>query len=500
MNRRGSGILLHITCLPSRFGIGDLGPPAYKFADFLSETRQIYWQVLPMNPTSTINGNSPYTSSSAFAGNKLLISPELLRESGLLSRSDLKDCPNFPEDHVEYAGVTEHKEKLLARAYEKFSKTGSQHQFGYAKFCDENSHWLDDYALFEATKAHFHDAAWSDWPVEVRDRQPEALQKLRNELAQQVEFEKFCQYLFFTHLKKLRQYCNDLGIQIIGDIPYYVSYDSADVWTNPQLFKLDEDRRPAFMAGVPPDYFSETGQLWGNPVYRWEVLDADDYHWWIQRMKQNFLLFDIVRIDHFRGFVGYWEVPAGETTAINGQWVDAPAERFFNTLLKHIPNLPIIAEDLGVITPDVGQIIQKLGIPGMRVLLFAFDESLPHNAFAPHNHVPNCIVYTGTHDNNTILGWFREEVDEAMKKRISKYLGREVTAENVVWEIIRLAFMSVANVVLVPMQDFLGLGNKARMNRPAISDNNWQWRVLPEQVSPALAERLRNLTEIFGRA
>ena len=498
MRRRGSGILLHIISLPSVYGIGDLGPEAYRFADFLAETKQSFWQILPLNPTDPAHGNSPYHSISAFASNPLLISPELMVRDGLLTTSDVETVPDYPARRVDYPAVIAFKERLFHLAYERFTNERGTHE--YERFCSENSPWLDDFALFVALKTHFQGKLWAEWPQEVRGRQPEALEVLKNQLYDRVEMQKFLQYVFFQQWNSLRSYCNQRGIQIFGDIPIYVEHDGVDVWTNPELFKLDNGKKPQVVAGVPPDYFSETGQRWGNPIYRWDVLKDTGYAWWIRRLQHNIKLFDLIRIDHFRGFVGYWEVPAGEANAINGRWVEAPAEDFLNALLRRFPQLPIIAEDLGVITPDVREVMHRFELPGMKVLLFAFGEDLPTNPYIPHNLPRNCVLYTGTHDNNTTRGWFEREATPEIKERLFRYLGREVPAEHIHWELIRLAMMSVANMVIVPMQDILGLGEEARMNRPATSQGNWQWQLLPEQLTPLLAERLLEMTELYGRA
>lgn len=499
MKRRSSGILLHITSLPSPYGIGDLGTQSYRFADFLAETKQGFWQILPLNLTDPALGNSPYYSPSAFASNTLLISPELLIQSGLIEKTDLEPFPSFQNEQVGYHNVTTYKKKLFYRAYERF-KEKKYDKYEYERFCFENSHWLEDFALFITLKAHFHGQVWSEWHSEIRDREPEALQVFKRQRHDRIEMEKFLQYLFSQQWSSLKDYCNQRGIQIIGDMPMYVCYDSADVWANPDLFKLNENKQPSFVAGVPPDYFSKTGQLWGNPVYRWDRLKETGYSWWIQRTKHNLNLFDMVRVDHFRGFVAYWEVPATEKTAINGCWVEAPAENFFSTLLKCFPYLPIIAEDLGVITPDVRKIMHRFEFPGMKVLLFAFSDDLSTNPYLPHNHVKNCVVYTGTHDNNTVKGWFEREATQGEKESLFRYLGREVPSENIHWEFIKLAMMSVANLVIIPMQDILGLGEEARMNRPSTLESNWQWRLLSGQLTPEIAQKIRGMTEIYGRA
>lgn len=497
MKKRGSGILLHITSLPSPYGIGDLGPWAYKFADFLAEAKQSFWQILPLNPTDLYCDNSPYYSTSAFANNPLLISPEILIQDGFLNKEDVEPLPNCPKGKVDYARVASCKKKLFYLAYKRFKKTRNNNK--YKNFCLKNEHWLEDFALFFSIKHHFRGKSWSEWPDEVRERQPKALQSLKEGLADEMEMAKFLQYIFFKQWFSLKDYCHQKKIQIFGDIPIYVIYDGVDVWTHPELFKLDKEKKPSAVAGVPPDYFSKTGQLWGNPVYNWNALKKKGYDWWFQRMKHNLQLFDLVRVDHFRGFVAYWEVPAGEKVATHGKWIQAPAMDFFNELTKRFPNLPIIAEDLGVITPDVIEVMQHFGFPGMKVLLFAFGEDLPNNPFIPHNLERNCVLYTGTHDNNTIQGWFEKELTAGDKNRLFKYLGRKVSVKELHWELIKLAMMSVANTVIFPMQDILGLGEKHRMNRPARKKGNWKWRLSPEQLTPEVAEKLMNMTEIYGR-
>ena len=495
--RRGSGILLHITSLPSPYGIGDMGPWAYKFADFLSQTKQHFWQILPLNSTDPVYGNSPYHSISAFANNLLLISPELMVQDGFLSKADLDPVPSFPQSRIDYHKVIAYKENLFHIAYERFKKS-KRNECG--QFFSENAYWLEDFVLFVVFREYFKKQVWSGWPKELRDRQPKALQTLSKQLKERIEMEKFLQYVFLKQWFSLKEYCNQRDIRIFGDMPIYVDYDSVDVWTDPGMFKLNHAKRPSFVAGVPPDYFSETGQLWGNPVYKWDVLRERRYDWWIQRIKHNLKLFNMVRIDHFRGLVAYWEIPSGEKTAINGKWVEAPAEDFFKVLIEQFPDSPIVAEDLGVITPDVKEIMDRFGFPGMRVLLFAFGDDLATNPYVPHNHVKNCVLYTGTHDNNTIRGWFENEIAPEVKNKLFKYLGHEVSAQDVHWELIRLAMMSVANMVIFPMQDILGLGEEHRMNRPSTARGNWEWQLLPEQITLSLAQRLLEMTEIYGRA
>lgn len=475
-----------------------MGPEAYRFVDFLVDAGQSLWQILPLNPTDPAYGNSPYSSSSAFAANFLLVSPELLIEQGLLTREDLEPKPSFPEKQCDYALVISYKKRILNRAYERFKKE-KRGDFDFPKFCYQNSIWLEDFALFVTLKEHFGGKLWSRWPPPLRDRDPKSLKTFKDNFKDRINREKFIQYLFFKQWFLLKDYCYKKGIQLIGDIPIYVNYDSVDAWAYPEIFKLDEEKKPSFVAGVPPDYYSRSGQLWGNPIYRWDILREKGYQWWIQRMAHNFNLFDLVRVDHFRGFVSFWEVPAGEQTAIRGRWTEAPAQDFFHTLLKRFPYLPVIAEDLGIITPDVREIMRQFGFPGMRVLLFAFGKDTAEHPYAPHNYVKNCVVYTGTHDNNTVRGWFEHEATEEEKRRLFGYTGKEVKVEKINWELIRLAMMSVANILIVPLQDILGLGEEARMNRPATTQGNWRWRFLVEQLSSQIKQKLREMTETYGR-
>lgn len=500
MKRRASAILLHITSLPSFSGIGDLGPAARRFLNFLVSTRQSFWQVLPLTPTDAACGNSPYSSPSAFAGNPLLISFKGMLEDGLLSAGEIAPQQVFPRERVEFGAVIPFKQALFRRGFERFLAEGRHREPGYERFLAEHASWLEDYALFASLKEHFQGQSWSEWPSELRYREPHAVAEARKRLADRIGFEKFLQYVFFRQWEALKRECNRCGVQMIGDLPFYVNYDSAEVWMHPGLFKLTLDRRPAVVAGVPPDYFSRTGQLWGNPVYNWDALKQAGYAWWLARVEHNLKLFDLIRIDHIRGFVQYWEVPAGERTAVHGRWVDGPREDFFDTLLKRFPLLPIIAEDLGYITADVRELIQRYDLPGMRVLLFAFGPDLPKGLYAPHNHVKNSVVYTGTHDNNTVRGWFDHEASHEDRERFFRYIGRRVPAEEVHWEFIGLAMRSVANLVILPMQDVLGLGQEAQMNRPSTVEGNWTWRLVEEQMTDDLVSRLRDLTELCGRA
>jgi len=497
MNKRGSGILLHITSLPSPYGIGDMGSWAYKFVDFLTEAKQRYWQILPLNPTDPAFDNSPYHSLSALAYNPLLISPELLVRDGLLKGDDLNPIPKFSKHSVDFLKVIKYKSNLFNKAFSVF-KTKKVNR-DYEKFCDENSNWLCDFAMFASLRTYFNKQVWSEWPIEIRDRQSTLLKEFEQKLHDNIEMEKFLQFQFHKQWILLKEYCNQKGIQIIGDVPIYVDFDSADVWTNPDIFKLDDKKRPYVIAGVPPDYFSETGQLWGNPVYRWDVMKEKGYDWWIKRISHNIELFDVVRIDHFRGLIAYWEVPATEETAIKGEWIPVPARDFFDTLKRQLTSLPIIAEDLGFITQDVIDVIDHYNFPGMKILLFSFGDDISTNPYIPHNLVKNCILYTGTHDNNTVRGWIENEASPQDIARMMRYLGREISTDNLPWELIRIAMVSVANTVIVPMQDILKLGQKDRMNTPGTSNGNWRWQLTFDQLDFSLTGKLREMVEIYGR-
>jgi len=493
---RRSGILLHVTSLPSRFGIGDLGPEAYRFADFLHRAGQRLWQILPLVPTDMLRGNSPYGSSSAFAGNPLLISPERLVEEGFLGKSDLSGAPRFPHGNVDYRRAAAFKDRVLGEAWLRFSACGGSLRYDYEVFCRNERHWLEEYSLFSALRNLFGGEVWTGWPQAFHDRRIRALGPRVEEIAPLIAEEKFRQYLFFRQWRTLKDYCNGLGVCVMGDLPYYVDHDSADVWGNPSLFKLHEGGRSAFVSGVPPDYFSRTGQLWGNPVYDWDALRKSRYAWWVSRVRHNLKLFDLVRIDHCRGLVAYWEVPAKCRTAVRGKWVPAPAHDFFRTLLRKVPQGSLVAEDLGYITPEVRAVLDGFGLPGMRVLLFAFGSDY----HAPHNHIERDFVYTGTHDNNTVRGWFDGEAKKGEKDRLFAYLGGPVRSERVHEAFIRLALMSVAGTAIIPMQDLLGLGEKARMNVPAGKGSYWRWRLTPGQIDRRLEQWLFEMTKTYGRA
>jgi len=496
MTIRSSGILLHPSSLPSAYGIGDLGPEAYRFADFLAASGQRLWQVLPLNPTESGSAHSPYHSPSAFAGNPLLISPRALAEQGLLKAAEVKPGAAFPRDQVTFGRVVRLKQRLLARACGRFDGHGDAAALD--RFC-RKSGWLEDFALFTVLRRHYHPRPWFRWPRALRERRPEALQTARKTFQDEIRHQKILQYLFFQQWAALRRYCHRRQIRLIGDMPIYVPLNSVDVWTHPQCFKLTPGGKAAAVSGVPPDYFSATGQLWGHPVYDWDALRAADYGWWTERMRHHLALYDITRIDHFLGLVAYWEVSARARTAVNGRWVPVPTEDFLDRLIKRLGPLPVIAEDLGSVTADVREVIRRYGFPGMRVLLFAFGDDFPNGAFLPHRHQRNSVVYTGTHDNNTVRGWFEEETDRKTRRNLFRYLGRERPVAELPWELIRLAMLSPAATAIIPLQDVLGLGAQARMNRPARRRGNWQWRFRAEALDNPTSARLRDMTATYGR-
>ena len=495
--KRASGILLPISSIPTAYGIGDVGPAAHTFVDFLKRAGQTYWQILPLNYTMAETAYSPYNCFSAFAANPLLISPEVMYYEGLLRKEELRQLPDFPSGKIDYRRVTSWKSKLFDKA---FAHSGGLSALeGYDRFAEQNRFWLDDFAAFVAIKRHFGGRGWNAWPAEIRDRKKRVLVLLTKELQRQIERECFLQYLCFKQYASLRATCKDNAVTIIGDLPIYVAHDSADVWAHPKVFQLEASGRPKYIAGVPPDYFSRTGQLWGNPIYDWRYLDRTDYDWWMRRIEHNLALYDLVRIDHFRGLVAFWQVPAGEKTAVRGQWIQAPTDAFFSTLYRRFPVAAIFAEDLGDITADVREALSQYNLAGMRVLQFGFDGETTRNPHCPHNHGKNCVVYTGTHDNNTTRGWFEEDATPGQKKRLAEYLGRRITAKTVPEEMTRLAMASVAKVAIIPMQDVLGLRSEARMNRPARTRGNWLWRMQKGQVTAALAKDLKGMVETYGR-
>jgi len=496
---RSSGVLLHPSSLPGAFGIGDVGPAAHAFVDVLAEAGQRWWQMLPLGPTGA--GNSPYQSHSSFAGNPLLISPEAMVEHGWLNEADLPDAE--PETHeVDYLRVIELKNGLIGKAFSRFSTEDR----GFKAFVAEQDHWLHDFALFMAIKEMRQGLPWFAWEPELVSRKPEALRAFSESAAEAIQFHQFVQYVFYAQWADLRDACKERRVELIGDIPIFVAHDSADVWARPDLFYLDDEGKPTVVAGVPPDYFSETGQLWGNPLYRWDAHSAEGYAWWIHRLQALLNQVDLVRIDHFRGFAAYWEVPGGAETAIDGRWVPGPGAALFRALRKAFPELPFIAEDLGVITPDVEALRDEFHLPGMRVLQFGFSADGEAEKHLPHRYEANCIAYTGTHDNDTSVGWLTntqvestQSLDEIEEERrfALRYVGTDGREFN--WDMIRLAFSSVAEIAVIPMQDVLGLDSSARMNVPGKSEGNWGWRMTPGATTRRITNRLADLTALYGR-
>jgi len=499
MNKRASGILLPVFSLPSPHGIGDFGHGAYHFANFCIETKQTYWQVLPLNPGIAESGYSPYFSPSAFAGNPLLISLTELVKDGYLDKDDLGLVPAFPTNTIDYPQVEAFKLPLLDKAFQLFKKGKNKDTFD--TFCEAHSWWLDDYVLFMALKTKYSNDHWNQWPQEIKMRDGAALEQAKSELADECFRHRFYQFLVISQWHALRDYCNSKGLKIIGDIPIYVNYDSADVWANPEIFKLDENRKPTVVSGVPPDYFSATGQLWNNPVYRWDVLEKTNFDWWKKRMRATFERFDIVRIDHFRGLVQFWEVPAGEETAINGVWCYVPTKKFFDSLLKEFPGFPVIAEDLGIITDDVREWMDHYKFPGMKVMLFAFNDNDKDHPYLPHTYKKNFLVYTGTHDNTTIRGWLEQEADKKAKKRFFTYVkGTEDDPLEASRTLIKLGFKSKANTAITPVQDLLFLDGSARINDPSRIKPNWQWRMAEDQFNALPGQWLEKITKKYNRA
>ena len=500
---RSSGILLHPTSLPGAAGIGDLGPSAHNFVDWLASAGQALWQVLPLGPTGY--GDSPYQSFSSFAGNPLLISIDLLLADGYLSGADIVQTPAGAANQIDFGSVIPWKNALLHKAAASFAQAQRPgHRAEFHEFCDANAGWLDDYALFAAAKEYFGGAVWNTWPEGLAQRKQAAIDRWSETLSEDILRVKFQQWYFFRLWRDLKKHANTQGIRIIGDIPIFVAYDSADVWAHPEQFSLDKQGNPTVVAGVPPDYFSATGQLWGNPLYRWDVMAARGFDWWIERVRATLSTVDIVRIDHFRGFEAYWEVPAGEPTAIHGSWVPGPGEALFDALVKAqciAPSPyantglgPIIAEDLGVITPPVVALRERYSLPGMKILQFAFGPGADNPL--PHTFERNSVVYTGTHDNDTAQGWFASASPQARQHALD-YMGRD--GSDFAWDLIRLGSMSVANTFIAPMQDLLSLGSGARMNFPSKPSGNWGWRMAADATTPELAERLRRLSEVYGR-
>jgi 4-alpha-glucanotransferase len=492
--RRASGVLLHPTSLPGD-GVGDLGPEAHRFVDWLVEAGQSFWQVLPLAATG--EGGSPYNALSAFAGNVALLSPRLMLDDGLLEE-DETECPEaLPGDCVKFVPVARWKDRLLRRAHGAFRAGWTPSlKRAFAEYRDRSAGWLDDWALFRALRDEHGGAAWSEWPEGLRRRDDDALRRAASRLQDEVERHAFGQFLFDRQWGALRAHANERGVRIIGDVPIFVAYDSADVWAHQEIFELDEKGRSTVVSGVPPDYFSETGQRWGNPLYRWEVLESTGYRWWVERFRRTLEMVDVVRIDHFRGFESYWEIPAGEETAINGRWMPGPGRALFRALETELGPLPLIAEDLGLITPEVDTLREELGLPGMRVLQFAFGGADPENPHLPENYPAGTVAYTGTHDNDTAAGWFGAASEEE-KARLRELTDAET--DDIHWGMVEVVLRSNADLAILPLQDVLGLGSEARMNTPGTMEGNWEWRFHAGELTPELAARLRTLTLESGR-
>lgn len=502
---RASGILLHPTSLPGPHGIGDLGPEAYAFADFLEAAGQSIWQMLPLGPTGY--GDSPYACYSAFAGNTLLISPERLVADGLLAEAELAGINDCASEQVDFEAVHQYKDAILSKAFAAFKLNPSPEiASAFEDFRLKNKSWLDDYALFRTLKAEYSGVIWTEWPAEFRAIDPVPTSEARQRLVRKIEGQQFKQFIFFRQWYELKTYCHQRGIKLVGDIPIFVAHDSVDVWMNKEQFKLNPDGSPIVVAGVPPDYFSATGQLWGNPLYNWERMQADGFQWWIDRVRATLNTFDIARIDHFRGFAACWEIPGGDKTAERGQWVAAPGRELFTAIKNALGSPPIIAEDLGVITPDVEALRDDFGFPGMRILQFGFSSDTK-NTDLPHNYHSNVVVYTGTHDNDTAVGWFESVAGEGSTRDAPqiererafclKYLN--TSGKEIHWDFIRAVLASVANTAIVPLQDLLGLGTEARMNLPNSTTGNWSWRFKSGALTDQLATQLKELTELYGR-
>jgi 4-alpha-glucanotransferase len=492
--KRSSGILLHPTSLPSKYGIGELGKEAYEFIDFLILSGQKLWQTFPLGPTGY--GDSPYQCFSAFAGNPLLISLDKLIEENLLHQNDVIEA-DFSDEYVDFGKVINFKLPILHKAFNNFKNNCTTIELmKFNNFIEKNNYWLADYAFFRALKDNFNGKSWSEWDKEIKFREEKAMNKYKKLLKDKIEYYMFLQYTFYKQWSELKSYANRNGIEIIGDIPIFIAADSSDAWANPELFLFDKERNPVKVAGVPPDYFSATGQLWGNPLYDWDELKNTNFKWWIDRVKSNLELCDIVRIDHFRGFAAYWAVPFGEDTAINGSWEPCPGKELFQAIEDNLGKLPIIAEDLGVITPDVEELRDHFNFPGMKILQFAFDSKDESNHL-PHIYVKNSVVYTGTHDNDTIIGWY-DSAQNSDREFANKYLDIN-SNDDVAWTFIKRAWASISNIAVAPMQDILGLDSNARMNTPGVAAGNWQWRVNKNSLNSDLAENLNKITKLYFR-
>ena len=491
---RSCGTLVHPTSFPGKYGIGDLGYEARSFIDFLEETDQTIWQILPLTPTGY--GNSPYASFSAFAGNPYLISLDLLVEKGLLEKSEVKKAEIPAHSSVEYEQAFANKDQLFLLACERFyDRLSLEDEKDFKRFKRQNKHWLNDYSLFMACALHYNKQPWNTWEKGLAQRDPEALKAFIKKHAKEIAIQDWLQYEFYSQWMNLKEYANSKGIRVIGDIPIFVDHNSADVWANPQYFEVDKKGNRTLVAGVPPDYFSETGQLWGNPLYKWKILEKDGFSWWVDRFKHMFKICDAIRVDHFRGFDAYWEVKAKEKTAVNGCWVKGPGEKLFDTILEKCGELPILAEDLGFVTEGVEKLRDKYHFPGMKIIQFAFDSDST-NAFLPHNYPQNCVVYTGTHDNDTSIGWYNQAPEEE-KHRVRVYTKSD--GEKINWEFIRLGMYSVADQAIFPLQDFMNLGAEHRMNIPGTSSNNWLWRYSPKMLDEVDKNKIKEFINQTNR-
>jgi 4-alpha-glucanotransferase len=493
---RNAGILLHITSLPSNFGIGDLGPEAWRFVEFLHRSGQRYWQLLPVNPVSEAQQYSPYSSTSSMAGNPLLISPELLKSDGMLTASELRKHTVPSRTIADYREAKQIRNVLLRKAADNFFKRSVS---AFAKFCQREAHWLNDFSLFTVLKHHHGDTPWFSWESELITRSPNALKKFSNEFRDELQYVMWQQYIFFTQWHQLRTYAHSCGVQFFGDLPFYVSYDSADVWANREIFNVDKLGAMKGVAGVPPDYFNRNGQLWGMPTFKWDILKSGEYDWWVRRIQQNMKMFDLLRLDHFRAFADYWEVPASHSTAKKGKWRPGPGRHFFEVLQSKLKILSLVAEDLGDINDAVIELRTDLKIPGMKILQFAFGNNMPASDYIPHNYERNFIVYTGTHDNNTTVGWFLNDISANTRKQIAAYISKPVDEINIHSELSRLAYASIAKTAIIPLQDVLGLDGKARMNTPASTANNWLWRFRKGSLTNSLERKLLAMVRLYNR-
>lgn len=496
---RASGVLLHITSLPSRYGIGDLGKEAYNFVDFLKKTHQKLWQILPLNPPAS--GGSPYNCFSAFAGNTLLISIDKLIEDGLLKQEELTDFPNFAETKVEFSRVIKFKNELFLKAFNRFDKSAVDNT--YQQFKKENKYWLPDFCLYMALKEHFNNEAWNRWDSDIAFRKKQAIEKYLDKLAVQIRYQEFLQYIFSKQWSELKNYANYNHIKIIGDLPIFIAHDSSDVWVYPELFDLDDEGNPQKVSGVPPDYFSKTGQLWGNPHFNWKHMQEDNFLWWRKRFERLIEQVDITRIDHFRGFEAYWEVDASEKTAVKGKWIKAPGYELFSAVKQHLGDLPMIVEDLGFITPEVNEMKKKFGFPGMKIFQFSFDEKTPPKS-RPDDYEKHCVIYTGTHDNDTLLGWYKglkQSKNTRVLKILEKYYGinNNMSDEKICWTLIEAVYRTEANFVIVPLQDVLCLDNQARMNFPGTISGNWLWRYKRGDITEEMQRKLAILSQKYHR-